>query len=178
MTFVELAKKRCSVRSYSDQPVDDTKLMVVLEAARLAPTACNYQPFSLIVIRDLTIRRQCATIYNRPWFLTAPVLIAACCDHSQSWHRSDGKDYGEIDVAIVMDHITLAAADTGLGTCWIGNFDVSEARKVLKIPAELSVVALTPLGYPASQPLVISKTRKPLEQIVFWDQYGNTNKKP
>src|SRR5512133_1641804 len=103
MEFVELAKKRCSVRSYSDQPVDDAKLMVVLEAARFAPTACNYQPFSLIVIRDLTIRRQCATVYNRPWFLTAPILIAACCNHSQSWHRSDGKGYGELDVARGLD---------------------------------------------------------------------------
>ncbi len=176
MEFINLAQKRYSVRSYSDQPVDDAKLMEVLNAARFAPTACNYQPFSLIVIRDLAIRRQCATVYNRPWFLSAPVMIVACCDHSQSWHRSDGKDYGEIDVAIVMDHVTLAAADVGLGTCWIGNFDVSEARKVLKIPAEISVVALTPLGYPSGQPLVASKSRKPLEQLVFWDHYGNTNK--
>jgi nitroreductase len=176
MEFVELAQKRHSVRSYSDQPVDDAKLMVVLEAARLAPTACNYQPFSLIVIRDLAIRRQCATVYNRPWFLTAPVVIVACCDHSQSWHRADGKDYGEIDVAIVLDHITLAAADVGLGTCWIGNFSVSEAKKVLNIPAEISVVAMTPLGYPTSLPQVAFKSRKPLEQLVFWDHYGNTNK--
>lgn len=176
MEFINLAQKRYSVRSYSDQPVDYEKLMEVLNAARFAPTACNYQPFSLIVIRDLAIRRQCATVYNRPWFLNAPVMIVACCDHSQSWHRSDGKDYGEIDVAIVMDHITLAAADVGLGTCWIGNFDVFEARKVLKIPAEISVVALTPLGYPSGQPLVTSKSRKPLEQLVFWDHYGNINK--
>ena len=101
---------------------------------------------------------------------TAPVIVALCCDLSKSWQRKDGKNFGDIDVAIAMDHITIAAAEAGLGTCWIGNFDIAEARRVLELPKHIEPVVFTPLGYPAIEP--VPKKRKPLDEIVCWEKFG------
>jgi len=114
--------------------------------------------------------KRCFAAYERPWLALAPIVLALCCETSQTWRRSDGKNFGDVDVAIAMDHITLAAAEAGLGTCWIGNFKDAEARAVLKLPGNVEPVVLTPLGYPASQPPV--KKRKRLQDIVHWDHYG------
>ncbi len=170
MTFLELAKKRYSVRSFLDKPVEDEKLKTVLEATRWAPSACNNQPLQLIVINEEQARKKLETVYNRPWFLNAPIIIAACCDHRSSWRRSDGKDYGDIDVAIAMDHLTLAAADIGLGTCWIGAFKAVEAKKALLLPEWIDPVAFTPLGYPS--PGIVNKSRKQIEDLVYWEFFG------
>ena len=167
--FIELAKKRYSVRAYQNKPVEEPLLLKILEAGSLAPSACNNQPLVIIVIRKEETKKELAAAYERKWFLDAPVILALCCDLSQSWKRSDGKNYGDIDIAIAMDHITLAAAEAGLGTCWVGNFKVSEARRVLKLPDNIEPIIFTPLGYPASQPPV--KKRKRLDEIVHWEYY-------
>jgi nitroreductase len=170
MDFLELAKKRCSVRSFLDIPVEDEKLVKVLDAARLAPSACNNQPLVLIVLREERSRKALESVYNRAWFYGAPVIIAACCDHRHSWHRSDGKDFGDIDIAIALDHLILEATNLGLGTCWVGAFKTSEAKKALFLPEYIQPVAFTPLGYPS--PEMQNKSRKKIEDIVHWEFFG------
>ncbi len=164
MEFFELIQKRYSVRAYKPDPVEDDKLKKVLEAAVLAPTAANRQAFQIIVIRTAGREEELKRIYNRDWFVQAPLVICACGIPEQNWVRRDGKNYNDVDVAIVMDHLILAAADLDLGTCWIGAFYPDEARRVLGLPDNVEPIALTPLGYPADQPK--PKRRKMLSELV------------
>ena len=169
MEFSELIKKRYSVRSYKPDQVEEDKLRQVLEATRLAPTAANRQPFQLIVVHTAGKEAELRRIYDRSWFAQAPVVICACGLPSQSWVRRDGKNFCDVDVAIVMDHLILAAADLGLGTCWIGAFDAAATREVLGLPQGVEPIALTPLGYPADQPG--TKNRKPLTELVRYEHW-------
>ena len=169
METFETITKRYSVRAYKPNPIEDEKLLRVLYAARLAPTACNIQPFQLIVIHTAGREAELNRIYKQPWFAHAPVVICACGVPSQAWIRRDGKSYLDIDVAIAMDHLILEATNQGLGTGWIGAFDADAARQVLGIPAEVEPIAFTPLGYPADSPR--EKTRKPLEEIVRYEHW-------
>jgi nitroreductase len=168
--FTELVKKRYSVRSYENKPVDEGVLLKILETGSLAPSACNNQPWVFIVIRKDETKKKLAPAYERAWFVTAPIILALCCDLSQSWRRADGKNYGYVDVAIAMDHITLAATEAGLGTCWIANFNLEAARHALGMPENMEPVVFTPLGYPSSAPS--RKKRKTLDQIVHWERFG------
>jgi nitroreductase len=169
MEFWELISKRYSVRAYKPDPVEEEKLQRVLEAARLAPTAANRQPFRLIVIHTAGREAELQRIYRRKWFTQAPLVICACAIPAQGWVRMDDKPYTDVDVAIVMDHLILAATDLGLGTCWIGAFDPAAAREVLGLPDGVEPILFTPLGYPAQQPG--SKDRKPLSQLVLYEQW-------
>lgn len=173
MDFLSLAKTRCSVRAYQPRPVEEEKLRTVLEAGRIAPSACNLQPWVFIVVRDLEAKARLAEAYPREWMAKAPVVLVLCADHSQSWKRSDGKDHGDVDIAIAADHMTLAAADQGLGTCWICAFDANKCRKALHIPEYIEPVVLLPLGYPekVSDPDRHLERRKKLEDIVHWDGF-------
>lgn len=174
MSFLELAKKRYSVHKYKKIPVEVEKLEEILEAGRVAPSAVNYQPLYFIVIRDSAMRRDIATTYHKPWILEAPVLIVICGDHSKSWRRPDGKDHLDMDAAIAIDHMTLAAADLGLGTCWVCMFDSMLCHKILNLPPFIETIALLPLGYPADR--VDSnrhkKGRKSFEEIVRMDGFN------
>jgi nitroreductase len=164
MDFHEVVRKRCSVRAYRPDPVDDEKLRRVLEAGRLAPSAANRQPIHFYVIRDESLRQRLLEAYSQQWFADAPVIVCACHRSSEAWHRADGRSYADVDLAIAMDHLILAATAEGLGTCWIGAFKPDVLREILSIPPELEPVALTPIGYPASEPT--STPRKPLDEIV------------
>lgn len=170
MSFLELAKKRYSVRSYLDKPVEKEKLLQVLEAARIAPSAVNKQPWHFIVVTDKIIKNKIAETYPRDWFKTVPAVIVVCGDHSKSWKRNDGKDHCDIDVAIAIDHMTLAATDLGLGTCWVCAFDAKQCHKALELPENLEVIALLPIGYPADT-APESKKRMELSEIVSWEKY-------
>lgn len=169
--FLDLAKHRYSVRNYKPDPVPDEDLNYVLEAGRIAPSAVNYQPWKFLVIRDQETLAGVHTLYHREWFRQAPVVILLLADHSQSWHRSDGKDHADVDVAIATDHMTLAATDRGLGTCWICNFDKGKTVRHFKLPDHLEPIVFLPLGYPDSEPdLHRHKTkRKPLDEVVFYE---------
>ena len=169
MEFLELAKKRYSVRAYKSKPVEDEILQQVLEVARLAPTAANRQPFQLIVITTKGKEAELRRIYSTSWFVQAPIVICACGIPSQSWARSDGKNYWEVDVTIAMDHLILAAADLGLGTCWIGAFHPDAAREVLSLPDDVEPIAFTPLGYPDDQPGY--KGRKSIDKLVRYERW-------
>jgi nitroreductase len=170
MDFQKLIRARYSVRAYRTDPVEDTKLGQVLEAAQLAPTADNRQPFQLVVLKTAGRERELRRIYDKSWFVQAPLIIAACGLPSQNWVRKqDGKNLNDVDVAIVMDHLILAAADLGLGTCWIAAFDPAAARDILGLPADVEPVAFTPLGYPADQPR--PKKRKSLGELVRYERW-------
>lgn len=165
MDFQELIARRQSVRDYRTDPIDDADLARVLEAARLAPTACNKQPFRLAILRTAERREDLARIYHRPWFVQPPWVIGVLAVNDEAWVRKDGKNHAEIDAAIVMDHIVLAAADRGLGTCWVCNFDPIAAREVLGLPPNVEPVAFTPLGHPADAPR--DKIRKTLDELLL-----------
>ena len=169
MEFSELVEKRYSVRAYKPDPVEDDRLHQVLEAARLAPTAANWQPFQLIVIHTAGREAELRRIYNRDWFVQAPLVICACGVLPQGWVRRDGKNHTDVDVAIVMDHLILAATSLGLGTCWIGAFDPTAAREVLGLPDDVEPIIFTPLGYPADQPG--PKKRKALSELVRYEHW-------
>src|SRR5512138_281621 len=161
MQYSDLIAARYSVRAYRPEPVEAEKLQCILEAARLAPTAANRQPFQLVVMHTVGREKEIGRIYHRPWFVQAPLVIAVCAISSQAWVReTDRFNARLIDAAIVADHLILAATDLGLGTCWVAAFNVEAARNVLRLPAEAEPVIFTPLGYPADQPS--QKVRKPL----------------
>jgi nitroreductase len=135
----------------------------------LAPTASNRQPFRIIVIktegRELDLKR----IYPAEWFVQAPLVICACAVPDEGWTRSDSKDYSDVDTTIAMDHLILAAANLGLGTCWIAAFDPAPTREILGLPDDIEPVALTPLGYPADKPR--PKNRKSLANLVKYERW-------
>ena len=164
MEFSELIARRYSVRAYQSKPVEDEKLKKVLEAANLAPTAANRQPFKLIVIHTKGREAELKQIYHRDWFIAAPIIICVCAVPSEAWSRMDGKNYADVDATIAMDHLILAAAELGLGTCWVAAFDPVAARKILNLPDDIEPIAFTPLGYPADEPR--AKKRKDLTEIV------------
>ena len=167
MNFIELAAQRSSVRGYRNDPVDETALAQVLAAANLAPSAANRQPLHIIVVRDPAVRHGLGLAYNRDWFRQAPLMLAICTEPAKAWVRADGKNYADVDGAILMDHITLCAADLGLGTCWIAALDPAQVKTVLKLPDGIEPLALTPLGLPADAGR--PKTRKPLTALVHHD---------
>jgi nitroreductase len=170
MEYSDLIAARYSVRAYRPDPVEDEKLQAVLEAARLAPTAANRQPFQLVVMHTAGRADEISKIYRRPWFVQAPLVIAVCAISSQAWVReSDRFNARLIDAAIVADHLILAAANLGLGTCWVAAFNVEAARSVLRLPDEAEPVIFTPLGYPADLPG--PKTRKPLSELVRYEYW-------
>jgi len=164
MEFYELINKRYSVRAYQTKPVEKEKLQRVLEAANLAPTAANRQPFRLFVIYTQGRESELKRIYGRDWFCQAPIVICACAIAPEAWTRQDGKNYADVDTTIAMDHLILAAADEGLGTCWVAAFNPAAAREVLKLAKDEEPIAFTPLGYPADK--LKPKKRKALSSLV------------
>ncbi len=169
MEFQELIRRRVSNRSYRDDPVPDEVLEQVLEAARLAPTAANRQPFQLIVIRVAGREEELRRLYKRPWFVDAPLVIGIVATPGPAWTRHDGRNYADVDATIAMDHLVLAAADLELGTCWVADFDVPTAREILGLPDDVEPMAFTPLGYSddAGRP----KRRKPLSELVRYERW-------
>ena len=151
MNFLDLVKTRRSVRQYLPREVESEKLDYIMECARQAPSAANFQPWIFFLVQSDQARNVVKQSYPRNWFLShpAPVLIIACGDKNQSWKRShDQKDHADIDVAIAFEHFCLAAAEQGLGTCWICHFDPTIIQKGLNLPENLVPIAITPLGYP------------------------------
>ena len=167
MDFFELIEKRYSVRAYRSKPVEEEKLQKVLDAARMAPTAANRQPFRFIVIHTQGRESELRRVYDREWFFKAPIVICACAVPDGAWTRIDGKNYSDVDTTIAMDHLILAAADLGLGTCWVAAFDPSAAREVLGLSENEEPVAFTPLGYPADEPK--PKKRKALSDLISYE---------
>jgi nitroreductase len=170
MQFFDVIRQRYSVRAYKPDAVEDEKLQAILEAARLAPTAANRQPFRVIVVHTAGRKEELKHIYKGEWFSDAPLVVCVAIVTAEGWtRRDDGKNYLYVDAAIVMDHIVLAATALGLGTCWIAAFDPIGAREVLGLPEGVEPILFTPLGYPADRPRV--KNRKPAAELVYYEHW-------
>lgn len=169
MGIYDLINKRYSVRAYKSNAVEEDKLLNVLNAARLAPTASNRQPFQIIVIHTKGREQELLTIYHKEWFVQAPLILCVCGLPAIAWIRRDGRLYLDVDTAIVMDHMVLAASDIGLGTCFIAAFDASNARNVLLIPDDVEPILFSPLGYPNDAPGI--KVRKNLDELVRYEHW-------
>lgn len=171
MELMEVIRKRESVRSYEDKPVPEDKLIKVLEAARLAPSASNRQRWKFIVVRDAERRRQLSRATGgQPHVAQAPVVIAAVSTMPEYIMRCEVPAY-PVDLAIAVDHMTLTAVDEGLGTCWVGAFSQDEARAVLGVPDDCKIVTLLPLGFPQQDRR--EKTRKSLDKIVCYETFSD-----
>jgi nitroreductase len=169
MDVIDVIRKRRSVRSYTDQPVEREKIDRLLEAARLAPSASNRQEWRFVVVTDPRRRELLAEAANRQEFVgQAPVVIAACAE-TDGHVMTCGQACYPIDVAIAIDHITLQAVAEGLGTCWIGAFSEPQAKEILGIPDEIRVVEMLTVGYPAGEPSPLA--RRPLDSMVHWETW-------
>ena len=148
--FLELAKSRYSVRRYKADPVPDEILAKILDAGHLAPTACNYQPQRIWVIRDAALRA--AMKEATPHTFDAPVILAVGYDKGISW-KNDlmPVQSGETDAAIVLTHMMLEAWELGIGSCWVGHFNGEKAAELLGLPENIVLTALLPMGYPAEE---------------------------
>lgn len=170
MDVYEAIRTRKSVRAFLDKEVPDETLNRVLEAARLAPSASNRQEWRFIIVRDAGMREKLAEAARGQQFVAQAPTVLACCAETDGHVMTCGQLCYPIDVAIAIDHITLAAAAEGLGTCWIGAFDESKVKELLGIPPETRVVELLPLGYP-KEPEPAAKQRLPLSQIVKYERW-------
>ncbi|MFA6567881.1 MAG: nitroreductase family protein [Victivallales bacterium] len=157
--FLELVKKRRSCRDYSEAPVPDELIANCLEAASLAPSACNKQPWRFMIVKDCELRRHLCSEgllpgLPMPWMMKSPVIVVLCAETSMFTHfvapLVSKVQYHLIDIGIAGEHFVLAAEAQGLGTCWIGWFNGKKVRKILNLPRSLKVLSLISLGYPAS----------------------------
>jgi nitroreductase len=177
MTVMEVIRNRRSVRSYSSRLIADEVMGRMRQALRSAPSANNFQPWHFILVTDEQLRRRLARIaFDQTWMGDAPVTVVACGLPELAYKKMGGRHNSvDIDVAIAVDHLTLAAVAEGLGTCWIGAFDEDKAKQLLDVPPKVKIVAMTPLGYPSSpdlnHPLDESK-RKPPAEIFSSDRYS------
>jgi len=169
MDIYGLIRLRKSVRSYLPREVEGEKLARILEAARLAPSAGNRQEWRFIVVKDAENRRKLADSTKHKFIAEAPVILV-CCAETDKHLMPCGLHSFPIDVAIAMDHITLAAVAEGLGTCWIGGFDAEKAKEAAGVPEDVVVVQLMPLGYPVD-PSETKKNRKNIDEIVRYERW-------
>ncbi len=165
MNFLDLVKKRYSVRSYEERQIENEKMEYIMECVRLAPSAVNFQPWHFYVVTDSERLDALKSTYKREWIQSAPCIIVACANHEESWHRrSDNKNHADIDLAIAIEHLCLAAAEQGLGTCWVCNFDAALCHEVMAMPENVEPIALIPIGYTPDAE-VPGKKRKTIEDI-------------
>jgi nitroreductase len=179
--FLALAQRRQSVRGYTPRPVEPVKIRRCIEAARLAPSACNSQPWRFIVVDDPQLKNQLADLTADRWLplnhwtKQAPVHVVIVVEAAKLTSRIGAavkkRDFPWIDVGIAAEHFCLQAADQGLGTCMLGWFKEDKVKHLLGIPPAKRVGLLITLGYPADT-TIRSKVRKPLEDILCWNRYG------
>lgn len=168
MTFSQLAKDRYSVRNFKQQPIEEATLKQILEAGRVAPTACNYQPQKVYVVTNEDARKKLASICRCTF--DAPVILVIGYDRTRAWKSKlmPGYQSGETDAAIVCTHMMLQAFELGVGSCWVGLFNADQVSQILDLPEEVTVSALLPMGYPAedAQPLPLHSSFREFEDTI------------
>ena len=172
MEFYDVVNSRHSIRKYNDTPVPRETVNKILKAGIQAPSWNNRQCWRYILISDQKVKEALSTLFSNPMeecFKRAPYILVLCADPSDSGHQG-GKDYYLVDCGISMEHVVLAAAAEGLGTCWIGVFPENPVRKLLNVPEGIRVVAMTPLGFPDENPE--RSERKEFDKIVFEEQWS------
>jgi len=168
MAILDVMRKRYSCRSYQDRKIEQEKLDTIFEAARMAPSARNMQDWRFVVVTGEEVKRQVAATTNRPAVFEKAGAIVAACSNSDDVMRC-GQAIAPIDVAIALEHICLQATELGLGTCWIGSFDVVQVAQILNIPDDINIIELMAVGYPAdSKP---EPKREPIEKIVCREKW-------
>ncbi len=164
MDFLNLVKNRYSCRAYKALNVEEEKLDYILECVRFAPSAVNKQPWRFHIVSSGEDKAKLQQCYNRDWFKTAPMYIIASVLHDEEWVRSDGKHHGDIDIAIAVEHLCLAATEQGLATCWVCNFDAALCKEYFGLSENEEPAVLIPLGYAADEQK--EKKRKAMNEIV------------
>lgn len=165
MNFKELCQARHSVRAFKPDAIPAEKMEYIKECVRLSPSAVNKQPWKFFIVSDEENRRRLQQCYDREWFCQAPVYILVCTHATEAWtRRYDEKNHADIDNAIAVEHLCLAATEQGLGTCWVCNFRVQLCRELFNLSEELYPFAIIPIGFPATPDIPI-KTRKPSTEI-------------
>lgn len=168
MEFIELAKSRYSVRSFSTKQIENEKLNRILEAAKISPTAANRQPQKIYVLQSEKALKQinsvCRCIFD------APTVLLIVSDETLTWKNPFSSNYntGDIDCSIICTHMMLQAWELGIGSCWVGYFDVEQVEKAMGLPDNEKLVAILPIGYPSetSEPSPMHYSRKELDQTV------------
>ncbi len=179
MNFEQLVASRESVRKYAEKPVEEEKIARILESCRLAPSACNSQPWRFVIVTDPTLKNKVASAATslitpiNKFAIQAPV-IAALVAEPPNWLSKIGgsikdKDYYLMDIGIVAEHFCLQAADLELGSCMIGWFDEQKVRQLLHIPKNRRIPLLITLGYPAKQQR--KKIRKTRDELYTYNKY-------
>jgi nitroreductase len=168
MDVIEAIRERRSVRAYRDEEIPEDVMTQVLDAGRLAPSANNRQPWTFVVVKSPEKRKELGQATQQPFVAQAPVIIAAVAHEFERIMSCEVPAYA-VDLAIAVDHMTLAAVKFGLGTCWIGAFHQEIARNALGIPGHCKIVALLPIGYPADSPA--PKNRKRLDEVVRFEGF-------
>ena len=170
MKLDEIIQLRRSVRKFKDQSVDKEFIDEIIESARLAPSAVNFQPWKFYICRSEEAKKIVRESYPREWFGGARLYILACGDHQQSWKRpGDGKDHLDFDIAIAVEHMVLKITELGLGTCWVCNFNPRVIQEKMALREGLEPVVLLPLGYPQVEETDGgNKKRKSLKEITEW----------
>jgi nitroreductase len=171
MSVLDVIRQRRSVRVYRPDPIPEEALQRLLEAARLAPSGKNLQPWKFVLVQDDPIKKKLARACNQQAFIADAPLIIVACGFPDECYRAMGRYMRSwpVDVTIALEHLILQAQEEGLGTCWIGSFEEEEVKSLLNVPEHVKVLALTPLGYPGEDPQ--SRGRKPLEKIVSYDSF-------
>ncbi len=145
--FLTLSTQRFSARKFSSESISNEDLNYILEAVRMAPSACNRQPWKFIVVASEENRKKVQECYDREWFKTAPIYIICMKNTADNWVRPfDNKPHGDIDVAIATEHLCLAAAERNIGTCWVCNYNPTKMAQYFPRPG-FEAVAIIPLGH-------------------------------
>lgn len=173
MEFFDVIEQRRSIRRYKSEPVDREDMMKVVEAGRLAPSWKNGQSWRYVVVSDAGLKQKIGeAVKNNPdvtAYQNAPYVIVLCADPSSSGRHNE-QNYYLVDAGIAMEQSVLSATDLGLGMCWTGIFDESVLKKMLKIPDNIRIVALSPLGVPDQTPN--PRPRKSVEEMAFGNYWG------
>lgn len=171
MSVLDVIRERRSVRVYKSDPIPKESILRILEAARLAPSGKNLQPWKFVVVQDVELKKRLAKASNQQDFIADAPLIIVACGFPDECYQTMGRYMKSwpVDVTIALEHLILQAQEEGLGTCWIGSFEEEEVKSLLDVPEHVKVLALTPLGYPGEVPEF--RGRKPLEKIISYDSF-------
>lgn len=146
-SFLDMVRERWSVRQFKEGQISDEHMQRILEAGRVAPSACNYQPQRVLVLQsDESIEKMRLLTH---WAFNAPTILLVCADLEESWKNVDGCDSAEVDAAIALDHMMMEAWECGVGSTWVRGFDERIMRKEFNIPSTWKIVAMMPMGYPS-----------------------------
>ena len=169
MEFKDIIQKRRSVRNFTSQPISEEKLLRILEAARLAPSASNGQAWKFVVVKDIDKRKALTQAANNQAFVGQAQIVIVAVGLMPERIMTCGVPSYAVDLAIAVEHIVLAAVDEGLGTCWIGAFSQETVRNIVGISDKYKVVTVMPIGYPAGE--TAARSRKPIEEVVCYDKF-------